>query len=106
MPHVPKMDSSCGSVFHTTAFPPPRGIRQIRASPAAPALRCLRLATLAWVRISDRPTAAPVGLALAHTLLTYLPHRTELLRLVLPRLPEHLLPTTDMWDAPTPRTQH
>ena len=73
-------------------------------SPAAPALRCLRLATLAWVRASDRPTAAPVGLALAHTLITYLPDRTELLSLVLRRLPETLLPMTDMWDAPTPRT--
>ncbi len=76
------------------------------SSPAAPALQCLRLATLAWVRASDRPTAAPVGLALAHTLITYLPDRTDLLSLTLRRLPEHLLPMTDMWDAPTPRTQH
>lgn len=55
-------------------------------SPQDPALRCLRLATTAWLRTHDhQPTAT--GLGLAHTLITYLPGRTNLLRVVVQHLP-------------------
>jgi hypothetical protein len=76
-------------------------------SPEVSAIRCLRLAALAWLRVSDRPTAGPAGLALAHTLIAYLPDRTDLLCAVLCRLPDRLLPAqSPPGTKTTPRTPH
>lgn len=70
------------------------------------ALRCLRLAVLSWLRTSDQPTTGPAGLTLAHTLITYLPYRPDVLRAVLRRLPGHLLPAPPPGTTTTFHTPH
>lgn len=60
-------------------------------SPEPPALGCLRRALMGWQWIG--PSTGPVGLALAHTLIAYLPARADVLHSVLQHLPDDLLPT-------------